>query len=504
MLGGRIRSRGKSKVQEKDVSFRFHSGTSLETGPYLSESNRANPVFADNLQESQGTRNVTSDNENSFNSSGEAVDEKLVKELLESAIDDTNSDTTRSDHPLSDPLFDFDFEQEPSTHQELKSSDTHEKDINSTKELEYKETFSAPLELSDSEDSMNIKEKENYEGVQQSENTKLLDSDDEELFFSLTKGAVVNETLEDKIADQFETDDAIVKSHVPESDTDNSSAAVSPSKDYTSTSDTEDTTLLMAADTHPLLTTSSVDENDGEKEVEREESLLKDKHNYQLQLSEEHFSKISTVSEPTKSDQNLKTKPKRPPPPRPPLPSKMNRPNIVANNPTDARVNQTINPPVIREDADKVVQDITDTVTSQRMRSPSPIPDVEKTVQLIEPSATSEEDGDHRSSEEIVQDDSLSLPYFIAFTLIIFLYYSLNPSSYLAGFLTGFLFFFVITAVGFVYYVTYLQSIQQREREAVQKSLESSNQQFIDQLEMNFYSTKVYCLEHNFIQYQIT
>jgi len=43
---------------------------------------------------------------------------------------------------------------------------------------------------------------------------------------------------------------------------------------------------------------------------------------------------------------------------------------------------------------------------------------------------------------KVHKDNSLSLQYFVVSVVIVFLYYSLNFSSYLAGFMTGFLCFF--------------------------------------------------------------
>jgi len=481
MPGGKGRSRRrKSKGQERDVSFRFYSSGSLESGAYLSEGKRDSPVFSDSLDEldedSKYLSQPQSDNEDSSRTSDsvQAIDQKLVSELLESAIDDTESDGTHFDHPLSDQLFEFD--QEPLTHQELDKNTTEEEvssiQTRSIKKIEYKEATSIEQRETNTNDSsgflMNIPEKDN--SPQPNDDHRLLDSDDEELFFSLSRSSIsiVDKTVvDDEVTNQTETNCPAVKNHEIESDS-NDSPAIPPFKDNTTTSDSEDATTFAEVDTHPLLPSVSV-----EKEDEEVDGSAKDEDNHQILLSEEHFSKIPAASEPNKNDENLKVKPKRPPPPRPPLPSKMGKPSIVVNAPTDTEVYQT-NLPSTREESDKISEDGGDSRTVQ--------PDsLQETVQFDE----SMDETDQKSSE-VVQDDSLSLSYFIIYTLIVFLYYSLNPSSYLAGFLTGFLLFFVTSAVAFIWYVNNLQSFQEQEREAVQQSLESSSQQFINQLGINF------------------
>ena len=481
MPGGRGKIRRKKKGQDKDVSFRFHSGGSLESGAYISEGDRESPVFSDSLdeleEEPKHVSKLQSDNENPSRTdcSIGVGDQDLVRELLESAIDD--SDATPLDHPLSDPLFDFD--QEPFVHPEFDKRDNpvlnpvKDSSIQTspTKELEYKETYlvdeQAEQRLADSEgfsdsgDFMNIKDSN------PSKVHRLLDSDEEELFFSLTKGTIADETTDDKVT--IETDYAVVKNDGIESDNDSIPAAVSPFKDNTSTSDAEDTTVLAEVDTHPLISTGSVEDLDGEAEIK--DSLAKD----QLLLTEEHF---NVPESPKKIYHSPKVKPKRPPPPRPPLPSKMGKPSIVVSSSTSRETGW--------DNSDGIIVKPEPFVEEAKPTSSAATDDEEKTVQVDEVTKGSDE-----KSSEIVRDDSLTFPYFVIYTLVIFLYYSLNPSSYLAGFLTGFLFFFITSAVGFIWYVNYLLSLQQKENEAVQKSLELSSQQLIDQFNDKLYFKKV-------------
>ena len=468
MLGGKGRIRRKNTGQDKDVSFRFHSGGSLKTGAYVSEGSRDSPVFSDSQDEQDKPKYVSTLQADSKRSSvtdgaDDVEDQDLVRELLESAIDETVSDSTNVDQPLlSDPL--FEFNQEPLTRPELDNkSDTQGKaysiQTRPTKELEYEETFSSGEQqldsegFSDSGDFMNIKER-GEPGSRPSEIHRLLDSDDEELFLSFTKEAITETTGDDKVT--TEVDYVAGKDHELES---------------------EDTTLLAEVDTHPLIPTSSV-EDDGEGELKDI-----DEHNYQLLLSEEHFSNNPALDESPEKNQNLKVKPKRPPPPRPPLPSKMGKPSIVVSGAT--------NDPSPRE-AGWDDNDDSKLETFQETKS-SATTDEEKIVQR-DVTDESTEGGNHVPSAEVVRDDSLSLPYFVTYTMIVFLYYSLNPSSYLAGFLTGFLLFFVISAVGFIWYVNYLLLVQQQEREAVQKSLELSSQRFINQLDDQLYFKRVRAL----------
>ena len=486
MPGGRAKIRRKKKVQDKDVSFRFHSSGGLESGAYLSEGNRDSPVFSDSLDElEEEPKNASETQKDSETSSKTDCsigvgDQEVVRELLESAIDDTGSDATHSDHLLSDPLFNFD--QEPFIHPELDERDDpviqHSIQTNPTKELEYKETYSDEQHLADSEgfsdsgDFMNIKDSN------PSKAHRLLDSDDEELFFSLTKDTItnVNETIGDKVTD--ESDYAVVKSDELESDNDSLPAPVSPFKDNTSTSDAEDTTVLAEVETHPLVSTGSMEEFDEEAEIK--DSLVKDEDSYKLLLTEEHFN-IPTVSEtPKKTYQSPKVKPKRPPPPRPPLPSKMGKPSIVVSSATTSMPSRETG----WDSTDDII--VKPEPFVEETQPPSSAIDEEKSVQVKEATKDSDE-----KSSEVVRDDSLTFQYFMIYTLVIFLYYSLNPSSYLAGLLTGFLFFFVTSAVGFIWYVNYLLSIQQKETEAVQKSLELSSQQLIDQLDDTLYFKKV-------------
>ena len=92
---------------------------------------------------------------------------------------------------------------------------------------------------------------------------------------------------------------------------------------------------------------------------------------------------------------------------------------------------------------------------------------------------------------KVHKDNPLSLQYFVVAVIIVFLYYSLNFSSYLAGFMTGFLFFFVTTAGSFIMYVKHLQTQQQQEKEAIKKSMETCSQEFISQLGVDFDFPKV-------------
>ena len=484
MPGGRGRSRRKNKGQDKDVSFRFHSGGILESGAYLSEGSRESPVFSDSLDEPEEEPEHVSKPQNDSESSSrtdintEVGDQELVRELLESAIEDTSSDATHFEHPLSDPLSDFD--QGPFVHPELDKRDDpvigHSIQTSPTKELEYKETYTDEQLVADSEgfsdsgDFMNIRDSNPIKVH------RLLDSDDEELFFSLTKETIanVNETTDNKIT---QTDYVVVKSDELESDNDSISAAVSPFKDNASTSDVEDTTVLAEVETHPLVFTGSAEEVGGEAEIKG--SLAKGEDGYQLLLTEEHFTAVSEL--PKKIHQSPKVKPKRPPPPRRPPPLKTGKPSIVVSS-------STTNVPSGEagwDDSDGIIVKPEPFVEEAKPTSSAAI-DEEKTVQVDEVTKDSDEE-----SLEIIRDDSLTFPYFMIYTLVIFLYYSLNPSSYLAGFLSGFLFFFITSAVGFIWYVNYLSSIQQKEREAVQKSLELSSQQLIDQLDDKLYFKKV-------------
>ena len=464
MPGGRAKIRRKKKGQDKDVSFRFHSSGVLESGAYLSEGNRESPVFSDSLDElEEEPRHASKPQKDSETSSKTECsigvgDQEVVRELLESAIDDTSNDATHSNHPLSDPLFSFD--QEPFIHPELDERDDpviqHLNQTSPTKELEYKETYTDEQHLADSE---GYSDSGDFMNSNPTKVHRLLDSDDEELFFSLTKDTITN-VGDNKLAD--ESDYAVVKSDDLESDNDSLPAPVSPFKD---TSDAEDTTVLAEVETHPLVSTGSVEEFDEKTEIK--DSLVKDEDGYKLLLTEEHFSNIPAVNEtPKKIYQSPKVKPKRPPPPRPPLPSKMGKPNIVVSSSTTGMPSRETG--------------------WDNTQPPSYTIDEEKTVQVEEATKDSDE-----KPSEVVRDDSLAFPYFIIYTLVIFLYYSLNPSSYLAGFLTGFLFFFITSAVGFIWYVDYLLSVQQKEREAVKKSLELSSQHLIDQLDDTLYFKKV-------------
>lgn len=487
MPGGRGKVRKKNKRQDRDVSFRFHSGGSVGSAAYLSEGSRDSPVFSDSLDEQEEVAEdskhastlhtdniVTSDTE----------DQNLVRELLESAIDDTNGDGTHFDPPHSDPL--FEFEQEPLTHQEPEKSEAPEKGNSTksspTKGLEYSETIDAdeqPLAdsegFSDSGDFMSIKEKL-VSGIESkpTEIDRLLDSDDEELFLSMTKETIasVNETIDDKGTTEIDYTDT--RSHELESDNDLAPVTVSPFKGNASTGEDAEDTLLAEADTHPLIRTASADDIIDGGEIK--EDLQSDEHNYQLLLSEEHFSNITGLVEPPKKDDNFKVKPKRPPPPRPPLPSKIGRPNIVVSAPTN-----DLTPRTTECNNNNGVMVKPEPFHELALSSAEADEENAHLVQLVEGSRSS----------EAVRDDSLSLLYFVIYTIVVFLYYSLNPSSYLAGFLTGFLFFFVTTAVGFIWYVNYLLSVQQKEREAVEKSLELSNQQLIDHLDDQPYFKKV-------------
>ena len=486
MPGGRSKTRRKNKGQNKDVSFRFHSGGSLERGAYLSEGDRESAVFSDSLDELEEepkrvSKRETS-NKNSFitDHSTEVEDQKLVRELLESAIEDTGGNATHFDQPSSDPLFEFD--------QEPDKKDYPEKDCSiqtsPTKELEYKETYSADeqrlADFEDSGDFMNIKDSSH------SKAQRLLDSDDEELFFSITKETVA--TMSESVDGKVTATTDIAKSDGLESDNDSIPTAVSPSPFKGNTSDVEDvtalvevdTTVLADVDTHPLVSTGSAEGLDIEAEIK---DNVTNEINTRLLLTEEHFN-VPAVSEPTKKIyQSPKTKPKRPPPPRPSLPPKGGKPSVVVSD-------EATNVPSKEtswDDSDGII--VKQEPCIEAKPSPSVTSDEEKAMKVVE---TVEEE-----SSEIVRDNSLSLPYFITYTLIIFLYYSLNPSPYLAGFLTGFLFFFVTSAVVFIWYVNYLQSIQQQEREAVQKSQELSSQQLIDQLDEKLSFKKVPLIQLN-------
>lgn len=480
MPGGRSRSRKKNKGQDTNVSFRFHSGGSLESGLYLSEENRESPAFSDSLDELEESEYVSKqqiDNENASRGGGssDVGNQQLVRELLESAIDDTNTEAKHFDHPPSDPLFQFD--QEPLIHQELDKNDTPEKDsfihISPGIELQYKETLATnEQQLADSEgftehgDMMDIKEKESY-SKPIGEVHRLLDSEDEELFLSLSKekASSTNQTSDD--IETTETDYVPVKTPELESDNDSIPVTVSPLKDGVLVSDPEDMAIFAEVDTHPLIRTASVGD-DGETNIK--DSLRRD--DSQLLLSEEHFSKIPPVSEP---NQGSKSKPKRPPPPRPPPPSK-----LVKSVSDSAKFNSL--PSKQHSQDDNIIVKPEPFQDTKSILSAA-VDDEDKGVQL----EGSVDEHSIQTSSDIVRDDSLSFSNFMIYTLVVFLYYSLNPSSYLAGFLTGFLFFFVTSAVIFICYVNYLLSIQQQEREAVQKSQELSSQQFIDQLDDQLY-----------------
>ena len=306
------------------------------------------------------------------------------------------------------------------------------------KELEYRETFDAdeqPLAdsegFSDSGDFISIREKVNNDiESKPTEVDRLLDSDDEELFLSMTKETIesMNETTGDKGTTEINFAD--MRSHELESDNDMVPVPVSPVKGNALTSDdAEDTSLFAEVDTHPLIRTTSAEDVDGEIK----EDLPENEHNDQLLMSEEHFN-IPDLVESPKKDNSFKVKPKRPPPPRPPLPSKIGRPNIVVSGPTN---NLT-----------SAIADCSD--DNSIMVKPEPFH--ERTLSsaaLVEDNVQLDQLTEGDSSSEVVRDDSLSLSYFIIYTIIVFLYYSLNPSLYLSGFLTGFLLFFVTTAVGF-------------------------------------------------------
>jgi len=473
----------KTKGQDKDVSFHFHSGGNSEKGAaYLSQGKNDSPVFSDEFEEDESGTETTS-----YIVTGTCEkDEEAVQELLESAIDDITSDKKYSEHPLENTSSEVKCKPQTDNNEHEKIEDPIEtnnaKDLDCEGTVKHKHPPDAER-FSDSDDFFSNKADERETTIRFNDNDRLLDSDDEELFFSLTKPPTSNSN----ITDVNEVDYGEVKSELNEDlmlvEKENlpiisvHDSCVSPSVLIDDLN--EDSKALSEVDTHPLIPSELPQEGD-EEEEQMSDNASQDTCDQELLMSEEHFTKVAKDQQPKvllHSNVYKNVIKGKAPPPRPP-PYLRKGPGVAVRSQDGTKMS----PSSQGNDSYVAIKG-------------SPLPSNSENLTketgtlkplLIEDANSSGKLDEEQISSEVCKDYSLSLRYFMIYVVIVFLYYSLNFSSYLAGFLTGFLFFFVTTAGSFIMYVKNLQTRQQQEREAIKKSRDTSSQELISQLGMDF------------------
>jgi len=480
--------RGKKRSQDKDVSFHFHSGGSSEKGAYLSAGKNDNPVFSDEFEEDESGVEAPVIETTCNTVSTHGKDQEVIQGLLESAIDDATTDKRYSEHPLestnSDDLFEIEYEPQTQT---VNNEKERPAETNCTKELEYEPGCEQPPgaeRFSDSDDFFNSKADEKDSTLRFNDSDRLLDSDDEELFYSFKKPLTSNNMSDENEIDYSEDNTGKLVKDLSAAEEENlpmHDSSVIPSVLVNE----EDSKALSEVYTHPLTETL---ENEDKKQTKDDTSC--DIYDQELPMSEEYFAKVAEDQQPKvppRQNVNKSVSKGKVPPPRPPLPSVTKGPGVAVRSQNEAMVFKSSTVPLSNNNHTGVqhlaptASPKKDKMTKEIQEAVSSFPTEEE--ESVKPSC---EVNEKEISIEVHEENSLSLQCFVISVIIVFLYYSLNCSSYLAGFMTGFLFFFVTTAGSFIMYVKHLQTRQQQEREAIKKSMDTSNQEFSSQLGMDF------------------
>jgi len=487
--------RGKKRSQDKDVSFHFHSGGSSEKGAYLSSRRNDNPVFSDEFDEDESSVEAPVIETTSNTVSTREKDQEAIQELLESAIEDATTDKRYSKHPLestnSNDLFELEYE--PQTRDEDGQRETPV-ETTCAKYLEYKQDVikhEQPPDtekFSDSDDFFNTDERDNT--LRFNDNNRLLDSDDEELFYSFNKPLTSNNMSDENEIDYGEEKTSELED-LPTAEEENlptiqgHDSSVMPSVQVNDFE--EDSKALSEVDTHPLIFTETFED---EVKEQTKDDPSHDTCNQELPMSEEYFTKVADDQQPKvppRRNVNRSVSKGKAPPPRPPPPNARKGPGIAIRSRDEMTASKSSTVPSSNNNHTGVKH-------SALPISPKKVNVTKETREAVLTLPTEEDENAKPSGQldgkeickKVHEDSSLSLRYFVVSVIIVFLYYSLNFSSYLAGFMTGFLFFFVTTAGSFIMYVKHLQTWQQQEKEAIKKSMETSSQEFISRLGVDF------------------
>ena len=93
-----------------------------------------------------------------------------------------------------------------------------------------------------------------------------------------------------------------------------------------------------------------------------------------------------------------------------------------------------------------------------------------------------------RQDSHMLDESDLTPPYHLALALAVYIYYSLNPWSYLAGFLAGLLMMYLVVGTVFVWYVV----TQERERKEKKRETVGPLKDFLRQMNTNFDDVRTY------------
>ncbi len=93
--------------------------------------------------------------------------------------------------------------------------------------------------------------------------------------------------------------------------------------------------------------------------------------------------------------------------------------------------------------------------------------------------------------KHIIGDPYLTLPYHLAIALVLYLYYTFNPWSYLSGLLAGFLLTYTLVGTVFILYVESTEQ-EREERKKERNKLKKPSKHFLQRMSTDFSNLKEY------------
>ena len=120
--------------------------------------------------------------------------------------------------------------------------------------------------------------------------------------------------------------------------------------------------------------------------------------------------------------------------------------------------------------------------------TPSPDSRIERQDVAQTPQPESKVTPVKRQDSHMLDESDLTLPYHLALAFTVYIYYSLNPWSYLAGFLAGFLMMYLVVGTAFVWYVV----TQEHERKEKKRETLGPLKDFLRRMDTNFDDVRTY------------
>ena len=102
------------------------------------------------------------------------------------------------------------------------------------------------------------------------------------------------------------------------------------------------------------------------------------------------------------------------------------------------------------------------------------------------------ERSEDRSRPHHPSETHLTMPYHLLLTLLLYLYYSLNISPYLAGLLAGTLTLYMFLGSVFIYYVHYIEREREERRQESRRAAVKVSEDFVRTMKVDFSKLKIY------------